>query len=74
MSDIEREITQRVVQWTEYADEDLRLARHALTLATAVPWRLVAYHAQQCVEKYLKAYLLSHQVDFPYSHNISLLL
>ena len=38
------------------------------------PYRLVAYHAQQCAEKYLKAYLVRSDVDFPFTHNLSLLL
>lgn len=71
---IEAEIRRKVVLWLNYADEDLRLARHALTLATGVPFRLVAYHAQQCAEKSLKAYLVFHRIDFPYTHNISRLL
>jgi HEPN domain-containing protein len=75
MSDgIETEIHRKVIQWLNYADEDLRLARHALTLATGVPYRLVAYHAQQCAEKSLKAYLVFLHIDFPYTHNISRLL
>jgi len=32
------------------------------------------YHAQQCAEKYLKAYLVYRRVDFPYTHNTSILL
>jgi HEPN domain-containing protein len=74
MSAIEAEIQRKVIQWLEYADEDIQLARHALTLSTGVPYRLVAYHAQQCAEKSLKAYLVSHHIDFPYTHNISRLL
>ena len=34
------------------------------------PYHLVAYHAQQCVEKYIKAYLVYLCVDFPYTHDI----
>jgi HEPN domain-containing protein len=56
------------------ADEDLRLARHAFELKTAVPYKLIAYHAQQCAEKSPKAYLVYKMIDFPYTHNISLLL
>ena len=63
----------KVRQWMVYADEDLRLARHALSMEES-PYRLVAYHAQQCAEKYLKAYLVLHGVDFPYTHNIARLL
>ena len=68
------EVLKKVSQWLEYGDEDLRLAKHALTLSTAVPYRLIAYHAQQCAEKHLKAFLVFKNVDFPYTHNISILL
>jgi len=70
----EADIRRKVGQWLDFADEDMRLARHALTLASGVPYRLVAYHAQQCAEKALKAYLVCHRTDFPYTHNISRLL
>jgi len=65
---------QKVRQWLTYADEDLRLASCAIKLRSNVPYRLIAYHAQQCAEKHLKAYLVSQGVDFPYTHNISTLL
>jgi HEPN domain-containing protein len=68
------EIFRKAKQWITYGDEDLRLARHALTLLSGCPYRLIAYHAQQCAEKYLKAYLVYHRIDFPYTHNISRLL
>ena len=60
------DILRKAVQWARYADEDLRLADP--------PTRLVACHAQQCAEKYLKSYLVLRCVDFPYTHNISRLL
>lgn len=60
--------------WLEFADDDLRLARHGLTIPSSVPYRLIAYHAQQCAEKHLKAYLVYHRIDFPYTHNIARLL
>ena len=68
------DIFHKVKQWMGYGDEDLRLARHGLTLSSGCPYRLIAYHAQQCTEKYLKAYLVFHRIDFPYTHNISRLL
>ena len=57
-----------------YAEEDLRLAKHGLTMSSSCPFRLIAYHAQQCAEKYLKAYLVFKRIDFPYTHNIRNLL
>lgn len=49
------ELARQARQWVAYADEDLLLAKHGLTLGTEAPLRLIAYHAQQCAEKYLKA-------------------
>lgn len=74
MSATDKDIAQKVRQWMDYADEDLRLAEHALEIESGCPCRLIAYHAQQCVEKYLKAFLVYHREDFPYTHNISALL
>lgn len=74
MSVRNKDFLQKVSQWIEHADEDLRLARHALRLKSGCPYRLIAYHAQQCAEKYLKAYLVFHRIDFPYTHDISRLL
>ena len=47
MSANDDDILKKVKQWLAYADEDLRLARHGMTLSTDVPHRLIAYHAQQ---------------------------
>jgi HEPN domain-containing protein len=70
------EIRRKVAEWLAYADEDLRFARGGMNLPgqEGPPHRLIAYHSQQCAEKYLKAYLLCREVDFPYTHNISTLL
>ena len=74
MSATESEIIQKVQQWFAYGDEDLQLAKHGLTLASGAPYRLIAYHAQQCAEKSFKAYLIYYRIDFPYTHNIAQLL
>jgi HEPN domain-containing protein len=68
-------VLRKVGEWLTHADEDLQLATYALTMAAqAPPYRLIAYHAQQCAEKYLKAFLVYHNVEFPYTHNIRKLL
>lgn len=74
MSADRNETARKAAQWINFADEDLRLARHALKMRSSPPYRLIAYHAQQCAEKYLKAYLVYRCVDFPYTHSISRLL
>ncbi|MBF0327544.1 MAG: HEPN domain-containing protein [Nitrospirae bacterium] len=68
------DVNKIVRQWIKHADEDLRLAKHAFKLSSSCPYKLVAFHAQQCAEKYLKSFLALQKVDFPYTHNISLLL
>ena len=70
----DREILSKVRQWLQYGDEDLLLARHGLTLQPFVPHRLIAYHAQQCAEKYLKAYLVFRAIEFPFTHNLARLI
>ncbi len=74
MNALDRAIRQKVEQWLAFADEDLLVARHGFKLGADSPWRLIAYHAQQCAEKHLKAYLVYQRTDFPYTHNISKLL
>jgi HEPN domain-containing protein len=74
MSDLDREVLRKVMQWLSYADDDLLFARHGMTIKSGSPYRLIAFHAQQCVEKLLKSFLVYHLTDFPYTHNISVLL
>jgi len=74
MSNPDPQVLEKVKQWLDYADEDLRLATHGLNMKSSCPYRLIAYHAQQCAEKCIKAYLVYHSIDFPYTHNIKALL
>jgi len=64
----------KVRQWLDYADEDMKMASLGVDVPDESLNRLTAYHLQQSVEKNLKAYLVYCGVDFPYTHNISLLL
>lgn len=70
MSIPDKDHLEKVILWISYAEDDLGLAHYALTMPDSRPYRLIAYHAQQCAEKYLKAYLVSHDIDFPYTHDI----
>jgi HEPN domain-containing protein len=58
--------------WVRKAESDLTNAR--LCLAAAQALDTACFHAQQAAERYLKAYLAAHHVDFPYIHNIEKLL
>src|SRR3990172_3786821 len=71
---INEEIVLNVKKWIKYAEEDIQLAKHSLSLESGCPYRLTAYHAQQCAEKYLKALLVYNRMDFPYTHSITRLI
>jgi HEPN domain-containing protein len=65
------ERTKLARQWLVKAAEDLVAARHLLGLADEeCPFSAVAFHAQQCVEKCLKALLTARGIDFPKIHDI----
>lgn len=68
------EVLQIVRQWVERAEEDLRSAEHLLVWEESCPTNTVCFHAQQCVEKYLKAFLTSAQIEFPKMHSIAELM
>lgn len=63
-----KELKEKVKHWIELAEEDLRVAKHSLTMSSNIPYRIIAFHSQQCAEKYIKALLVLHNIDFPYTH------
>jgi HEPN domain-containing protein len=63
-----------VEQWIYRAEGDLQNASHALKLGRQCPTETVAFHAQQCVEKYIKAVLIFNAIDFPMVHDIEKLV
>jgi HEPN domain-containing protein len=56
--------------WVVKAEHDLKTAVHTLTLGKEAPTDTVSFHAQQRIEKYLKALLVLHGVPFPKTHAI----
>ena len=62
--------TLEVRGWLLRASEDLRAGRHDLT---AMPPLVndVVFHAQQCVEKVMKAYLVHREQTFRKTHNLT---
>jgi HEPN domain-containing protein len=52
------------------AENDLKTAAHTLKLGADCPTDAVCFHAQQTVEKYLKALLVLRGIDFPKTHDI----
>ncbi len=73
MPDRER-IMQVVGEWTAKAENDLKTATHTLILGEECPTDTVCFHAQQCIEKSIKAYLASKNIDFPKTHDLGRLI
>ncbi len=64
-----------VVQgWVTKAENDLKNATHTLKLGRECPTDTVCFHAQQCVEKYVKAFLVATGVEFPRTHDVEMLV
>ncbi len=53
---------------------DDQAAASALLEVAGVSNAIVGFHAQQAVEKALKAVLAARAVDFPFSHDLGLLM
>ena len=62
-----------VREWLARAQADLHGAEVALAGSPLITEH-VCFHSQQAVEKALKAFLVHHGVDFPWTHQIGLLL
>lgn len=59
-----------VRSWVGKAEHDLLNIENNLA-AKEIPWDTVGFHAQQCGEKYLKALLVFHRIDFPKIHDLT---
>ena len=60
------------VDWLRYAVSDLEIAR--ITQSPQILLEGLCFHAQQAVEKALKAVLVARAISFPRTHNITTLL
>ncbi len=59
-------------EWLNKADEDFRVAERELA-AEPPAFSAVCFHAQQAVEKAMKALLVDLGVDFPRTHDLKFL-
>lgn len=59
--------------WLRKADHDLLNIENNLA-AKEIPWDTVCFHAQQAVEKVLKAFLISHGRGLSNTHDLVALL
>ena len=62
-----------VLQWLSKAAADFDAAEQLCAQGDRFR-EIIAFHCQQAVEKYLKALLVRHQIEFPKTHDIAKLL
>ncbi len=60
-------------EWVEKAESDLKSAAHLLTMEDC-PTDSICFHAQQCVEKYMKALLVAQGISFRKIHDLGELM
>ena len=59
-----------VQQWLGKAEQDLAAAR--MLFGSGLDYyAIVGFHAQQAAEKYIKAFLVCHQVEFAKTHDLA---
>lgn len=64
---------QFVRQWLKKAEEDFNAAKSLLGYGDSFT-STVCFHCQQAAEKFLKAFLTHHQVEFPKTHDVGEIL
>lgn len=67
------DISELVKQWLHIADRNLATAKQCLEDKDVLT-DSVCFNCQQATEKYLKAFLTFHQVDFPKTHSMIALI
>ena len=60
--------------WLIRAKEDYSVIGSLVDSGIEFYTSTICFHAQQAVEKYLKAFLIFHDVDFPRTHDVDFLL
>lgn len=63
-----------VHEWTAKAENDLKNAVHTLKMGRDCPTDTVCFHSQQCIEKYIKAFLVLAEIPFSKTHDIEALV
>ena len=58
--------------WLRKAESDLLNAKICTEAGQSLD--TACFHAQQAAEKYIKAYLTEHDIDFPFIHNLEKLV
>jgi HEPN domain-containing protein len=60
--------------WLFRANEDIAVIEKLFESGPELYASTICFHAQQAVEKFLKAFLVFHNIDFPKTHDLDYLL
>ena len=63
-----------ISNWIFRANEDISVINSLVRSGTEYYTSTICFHAQQAAEKFLKAFLAYHDIDFPRTHDIDFLL
>jgi HEPN domain-containing protein len=61
-------------EWIKKAEKDLIAAKHLLSIKPNPPYDIICFHAQQCAEKYIKAFLIYKEIEFEKTHDLGKLV
>jgi HEPN domain-containing protein len=69
-----REKIEYIKNWLFRANEDIAVIDNLINSGIENYTSTICFHAQQASEKFLKAFLVNHDVDFPRTHDLDFLL
>ena len=61
-------------EWIDRAEQDFRVAKRESRVTEDPSYNVICFHAQQCVEKYLKAFLQEQEKEIIKTHDLVFLL
>jgi len=67
-------MTEQTREWVKYAEADYIAVERLFVNGSHPPYGIICFHCQQCIEKYIKAYLTEHDIEFPRTHWLTSLL
>jgi HEPN domain-containing protein len=69
-----KEHKEYIRQWQFKANEDINVIEYLSKEDISIFTSAICFHAQQAVEKFLKAFLVFHSIDFKKTHDLDHLL
>ncbi len=69
-----KEKSEYIKNWLFRANEDISVIESLSSINFEYYTSTICFHAQQAVEKFLKAFLIYQDIDFPKTHDLDFLL